>query len=400
MLQNVSEQDLVLSFRIREDAPGKDSKVSGKSPKGAPDWTLVLECLRKGLQTGLCRFWQVLQRVAERHFVVSHPPPNRSPRWTPETQRQFLTWLGSARHFTGGKQLTERLRDIRVDFLKLLSDKQQQEFSQEIAALDKPLEVEEMVPARPVVKDWQLTDLEPHLASVTQNRSFKNARQALLAANCLKCHRIGSTGAQIGPDLAAKFIVDDRLQGRARRIHGPARLVTPGKAGAKGNAEIPGDVQLTGQRCIGVEEIVRGLPAMEAGAKAGLIAPDQTTFDYLKGRTHAPAGAQWDAAVADWSTLFSDDDEREQRGRRGDAVPGLADDHADRLDDRTNTNLCSGRTVEACITLLFGSPFSLSCSRSRAAMTTPPTPTPARTPRRWMRPRPRANGSRSCAARR
>jgi 3-isopropylmalate/(R)-2-methylmalate dehydratase large subunit len=48
--------------------------------------------------------------------------------------------------------------------------------------------------------------------------------------------------------------------------------------------------------------------SIEAGAKAGLIAPDETTFEYLKGRANAPSGAAWDAAVADWSTLHSDDD--------------------------------------------------------------------------------------------
>lgn len=48
--------------------------------------------------------------------------------------------------------------------------------------------------------------------------------------------------------------------------------------------------------------------AIEGGARAGLIAPDQTTFDYVKGRPHAPKGAQWEAAVAWWKTLFSDDD--------------------------------------------------------------------------------------------
>ncbi|CAN5606256.1 3-isopropylmalate dehydratase large subunit [soil metagenome] len=47
--------------------------------------------------------------------------------------------------------------------------------------------------------------------------------------------------------------------------------------------------------------------SIEAGAKAGLVAPDDTTFEYLKGRTHAPSGAQWDAAVADWRTLVTDD---------------------------------------------------------------------------------------------
>jgi 3-isopropylmalate/(R)-2-methylmalate dehydratase large subunit len=48
--------------------------------------------------------------------------------------------------------------------------------------------------------------------------------------------------------------------------------------------------------------------SIEAGAKAGLIAPDETTFAYLQGRPHAPTGDAWDAAVADWSTLRSDDD--------------------------------------------------------------------------------------------
>ena len=48
--------------------------------------------------------------------------------------------------------------------------------------------------------------------------------------------------------------------------------------------------------------------SIEFGAKAGLIAPDATTLDYLKGRPNAPQGTDWDAAVAAWSELRSDDD--------------------------------------------------------------------------------------------
>jgi 3-isopropylmalate/(R)-2-methylmalate dehydratase large subunit len=47
--------------------------------------------------------------------------------------------------------------------------------------------------------------------------------------------------------------------------------------------------------------------SIEAGAKAGLIAPDDTTFEYLKGRANAPTGDDWDAAVADWRTLVTDE---------------------------------------------------------------------------------------------
>lgn len=46
--------------------------------------------------------------------------------------------------------------------------------------------------------------------------------------------------------------------------------------------------------------------AIELGAKAGLIAPDQTTFDYVKGRHFAPTGADWDAAITYWQTLKTD----------------------------------------------------------------------------------------------
>ena len=48
--------------------------------------------------------------------------------------------------------------------------------------------------------------------------------------------------------------------------------------------------------------------SIEAGAKAGLIAPDAPTFAYLEGRAHAPDGDDWDAAVADWRSLVTDDD--------------------------------------------------------------------------------------------
>lgn len=48
--------------------------------------------------------------------------------------------------------------------------------------------------------------------------------------------------------------------------------------------------------------------SIEAGARAGMIAPDETTFAYLKGRDHAPQGADWDTAVEYWTSLKTDDD--------------------------------------------------------------------------------------------
>lgn len=47
--------------------------------------------------------------------------------------------------------------------------------------------------------------------------------------------------------------------------------------------------------------------SIEAGARAGMVAPDETTYEFLKGRPHAPTGADWDAALAAWSRLRTDD---------------------------------------------------------------------------------------------
>ena len=47
--------------------------------------------------------------------------------------------------------------------------------------------------------------------------------------------------------------------------------------------------------------------SIEGGARAGMVAPDDTTFAYVEGRPHAPQGADWDAALADWRTLPTDD---------------------------------------------------------------------------------------------
>lgn len=47
--------------------------------------------------------------------------------------------------------------------------------------------------------------------------------------------------------------------------------------------------------------------SIEAGARAGMVAPDEITYEFLKGRPHAPAGADWDAAVAAWDALKTDE---------------------------------------------------------------------------------------------
>jgi 3-isopropylmalate/(R)-2-methylmalate dehydratase large subunit len=67
-------------------------------------------------------------------------------------------------------------------------------------------------------------------------------------------------------------------------------------------------------RALGMEERMTVCNmSIEAGARAGMVAPDDTTFQYLAGRPRAPAGAAWDRAVAAWRALPSDDGARFDR---------------------------------------------------------------------------------------
>ena len=48
--------------------------------------------------------------------------------------------------------------------------------------------------------------------------------------------------------------------------------------------------------------------SIEMGARGGMIAPDETTFDYMKGRKFAPQGEEWDKKLAEWKQLYTDED--------------------------------------------------------------------------------------------
>ncbi|PAL21368.1 3-isopropylmalate dehydratase large subunit [Sphingopyxis sp. GW247-27LB] len=96
---------------------------------------------------------------------------------------------------------------------------------------------------------------------------------------------------EVGPGVSAKDII--------LHITG-----TIGAAGGTGHV-----IEYTGSaiRALSIEgRLTISNMAIEGGARAGLIAPDETTFDYLKGRPYAPKGADWDAAVAYWKSLATD----------------------------------------------------------------------------------------------
>ncbi|MFZ5726500.1 MAG: 3-isopropylmalate dehydratase large subunit [Pseudomonadota bacterium] len=95
----------------------------------------------------------------------------------------------------------------------------------------------------------------------------------------------------VGPGVSAKDII----------LHITGAI---GAAGGTGHV-----IEYTGSaiRALSIEgRLTVSNMAIEGGARAGLIAPDETTFAYLKGRPYAPSGADWDAAVAYWQSLATD----------------------------------------------------------------------------------------------
>jgi 3-isopropylmalate/(R)-2-methylmalate dehydratase large subunit len=85
--------------------------------------------------------------------------------------------------------------------------------------------------------------------------------------------------------------------------------------------------------------------SIEMGSRAGLIAPDETTFAYLKGREYAPKGEAWDKAVGEWKKLYSDEDavfDKEVTYRAEDIAPRIT----------YGTNPGAGIAIDECIPAL------------------------------------------------
>ena len=142
----------------------------------------------------------------------------------------------------------------------------------------------------------------------------------VLASQCIlqskpKTMRINIEG-KLAPCVTAKDVA----------LYIMARMTTSGATGyaVEYAGQVVRDMSMEGRLTLSNLSI-------EMGSRAGLIAPDETTFKYLKGREYAPKGADWDMAVASWRELHSDDDAVFDK-----EVTYYADDIAPRITYGTN----------------------------------------------------------------
>ncbi|MBT8121216.1 MAG: 3-isopropylmalate dehydratase large subunit [Gammaproteobacteria bacterium] len=119
----------------------------------------------------------------------------------------------------------------------------------------------------------------------------------VLATQCLILKKTGSllirVDGALAPGVSAKDIV----------------LAVIGRIGTAGGTGYSIEFAGTAMQSLSMEgRMTVCNMAIEAGARAGMVAVDDTTIDYVAGRPYAPSGAQWEQAVSDWRDLHSDDD--------------------------------------------------------------------------------------------
>ena len=142
--------------------------------------------------------------------------------WTPELRQQYFTWWtkdraaathpkfvtqwfeDAGRPYGDGASFPKFLTNFRNDAIATLDADEQKSLAGVLAAYTPvPQKAKKPAKVRSLVKDWQMTDLQPLLDQVGKGRNFERGKEVFESAQCLACHRFGNEGGAAGPDLTA-----------------------------------------------------------------------------------------------------------------------------------------------------------------------------------------------------
>lgn len=132
--------------------------------------------------------------------------------WTDALRADYYRWLARLPSFLGGEGMPTFAARITADALAALDEPQRLAAEKVIAAANKPLPPP--VLDRPLVKEWTLSELLPSLNDVGGKRDLKRGHEMFTSSLCIYCHRVGSEGAAVGPnltDVARRFSRRDIL---------------------------------------------------------------------------------------------------------------------------------------------------------------------------------------------
>jgi putative heme-binding domain-containing protein len=141
--------------------------------------------------------------------------------WTLDQRKEYLGYFGkdrkklgqpaevskwfeeAGRGYSDGNSFNNFLKNFLKEAVANMSDAERTALTPQIEAIAKDITPQYSVKPRPFFKAWKTDDVVPLLDKVEKARNFENGKQAYLAAQCAKCHRVSDFGGAIGPDLTA-----------------------------------------------------------------------------------------------------------------------------------------------------------------------------------------------------
>lgn len=121
--------------------------------------------------------------------------------WTLDQRRAYFDWFNQTGKFRGGHSFSGFLKNAKTEAIDLLDEKDKTALAEVIQAVPTSVAADIEVKARPVVREWTLSELSAGIDQELRGRNFARGREMFAAASCFKCHRFDTEGGIIGPDL-------------------------------------------------------------------------------------------------------------------------------------------------------------------------------------------------------
>lgn len=138
--------------------------------------------------------------------------------WTPPLREEYFRWFDErAGSFRGGNSFNNALRSIQSEAASMLNEEEYAALASIIEAPPQQSSPQELLAARPVVREWTLDELIPLVETGLRagRRNYAQGRRSFAAVACAACHRFANEGGAIGPDLTnvvGRFSVHDLLE--------------------------------------------------------------------------------------------------------------------------------------------------------------------------------------------
>jgi putative heme-binding domain-containing protein len=121
------------------------------------------------------------------------PPPAELKQWFADVGQRYID----------GASYGNFMKNFFKEATANLSEAERKELAGLLESIDKANITNYDVKPRPVVKEWKMDDIQPMLEKVDKGRKFDKGKEAFLVGQCIKCHRVGTEGGSVGPDLTA-----------------------------------------------------------------------------------------------------------------------------------------------------------------------------------------------------